>query len=169
VFKKLPKVLQNENNHSIKSIISDHGGELQNERFNMFCEKNGITHSFSTPRILQHNDVVERKNRSLEELDRTMLNEFDLRKCFWVDVVHTAAYVLNGTLIRPILKKTTYESYKGRKPNISHLRVFGCKCFVINNGKDNLGKFDAKFDEGILIGMLLMDAYKIYNRRLLTV
>ena len=37
----------------------------------------------------------------------------------------------------------------GRKPNISHLHVFGCKCFVLYNGKDNLGMFDAKSDEGI--------------------
>jgi len=66
--------------------------------------------------------------------------------------------------------KTPYELYKARKPNISHLRVFGCKCFVLNNGKDNLGKFDAKSSEGILIGYALNGhVYKIYKRRLLTV
>jgi len=48
--------------------------------------------------------------------------------------------------------------------------VFGCKCFVINNGKENLGKFDAKFDEGIHIGYALNDhAYRAFNKRLLTV
>ena len=58
--------------------------------------------------------------------------------------------------------------YKGRKPNINHFRVFGCKCFVLNNGKDNLGKFDPKSDEEILIGYALnKHAYKIYNRTLL--
>ena len=49
---------------------------------------------------------------------------------------------MNRALIRPILKKIPYELYNGRKPSISHLHVFGCKCFVLNNGKDNLGKFD---------------------------
>ena len=53
---------------------------------------------------------------------------------------------------RPILKKTPYELFNGRKPNISHLHVFGCKFFVLNNGKENLGKFDAKSDEGIFLG-----------------
>ena len=78
--------------------------------------------------------------------------------------------MLNRTLIRPTLKKTSYELYKGRKPNISHLRVFECKCFIINNGKDNLGKFDPKSDEGIHIGYAINDhAYRVYNRRLLTV
>jgi len=53
VFKKLSKALQNENNSSIKSIRSDHGGRFQNERFNRFCEKYDITHSFSAPRTPQ--------------------------------------------------------------------------------------------------------------------
>ena len=125
----------------------DEASSLQNAKFDKYCEKHGITHSYSAPRTPQQNGVVERKNRSLEELARTMLNESGLPKYFWADAVYTASYVLNRTLIRPILKKTPYELYKGRKPNISHLRVFGCKCFVLNNGKDNLGKFDPKSDE----------------------
>ena len=89
---------------------------------------------------------------------------------FWADAAYTASYVLNRTLIRPILKKTPYELYKGRKHNISHLRVFGCKCFVLNNGKDNLGKFDPKSDEGIHIGYAINGhAYRVYNKRLLAV
>jgi len=52
-------------------------------------------------------------------------------------------------LIRPILKKTPYEFLKGRRPVLSHLKVFGCKCFILNNGKESLGKFDAKVDEGV--------------------
>ena len=53
---------------------------------------------------------------------------------------------------------------------MSHLRVFGCKCFVLNNGKENLGKFDAKFDEGVHIGYALNGhAYRVFNKRLLIV
>ena len=92
-----------ENGCYIKSIRSDHGGEFQNARFERFCEKHGISHSFSAPRTPQQNGVVERKNRSLEELARTMLNESKLPMYFWADVVRIAAYVLNKTLIRPIL------------------------------------------------------------------
>ena len=73
---------------------------------------------------------------------------------------------MNKALIRPILKKTPYELYKGRKPNISHLHVFGCKYFVLNNGKDNWGKFDAKSDEGIFLGYSLNSkAFRVYNKR----
>ena len=61
---------------------------------------------------------------------RTMLNESNLSKYFWVNAVSTTCYVMNRALIRLILKKTVYELYKGMKSNISHLHIFGCKCFV---------------------------------------
>ena len=71
-FKKLARRLQNTKNSSIGSIRSDHGGEFQNEKFSKFCEKTEILHNFSAPRTPQRNEVVERKNRSLEELARTI-------------------------------------------------------------------------------------------------
>jgi len=86
----------------------------------------GILHNFSAPRTPKQNGVVERKNRFLEELARTLLSESSLPKYFWVDVVRTSCYVMNRVFISPILKKTPYELFNGRKPNISHLKVFGC-------------------------------------------
>ena len=103
------KMLENEKSSKIVSIWSDHGGEFQNEKFEHFYEKNDIKHNFSAPRTPQQNGVVERKNKSLEELVRTMLNENSLPKYFWADAINTASYVLNRVLIRPILKKTPYE------------------------------------------------------------
>ena len=71
----------------------------------------------------------------LEELARIMLNENYLPKYFWADAVSTTYYVLNKVIIRPILKLTPYKIWKGRKQNISHLKVFECKYFVLNNRK----------------------------------
>jgi len=114
--------------------------------------------------------VVERKNRSFEKLARTMLSESSLPNYFWADAVSISCYVMNRVLIRPILKKTRYELFNGRKSNINHLRVFCCSYFVLNKGKENLGKFDEKADHGIFIGYSLTShAYKIYNKRLMTV
>ena len=54
--------------------------------------------------------------------------------------------------------------------NISHLRVFGYKCFVSNNGKDSFGKFDAKVDEAIFLGYSFHSrAYRVFNRKTLSV
>jgi len=114
--------------------------------------------------------VVERKNKSLEELTRTILNESSLPKYFWADAVSTSFYVMNRVLIRPILKKNPYELLNGRKPHIEHLKVFGCKCYILSNGKNNFGKFDEKADNGIFLGYSLSShAYRVYNKRLMTV
>ena len=73
---------------------------------------------------------------------------------------------MNIVLIRPILNKTPYELYEGRKLNICHLRVFGCKCFVLNNGKNSLGKFDAKANEATFLGYSLHSkAHRVFDKR----
>ena len=98
------------------------------------------------------------------------MNETNLPKYFWANAVSTTCYVLNRVLIRPNLKKTPYELLKGRKPNISYLKVFGCKCFILNIGKINLGKFDSKADEGTFLGYSLHGhVYRVYNRRTMLV
>src|ERR1044072_8549059 len=169
-FKKYAKQIQNEKSLTIASIRSDHGGEFQNASFEDFCGEYGISHNFSAPRTPQQNGVVERKNRFLVELARPILSDANLPKYFWADAVSTACYVGNRVIIRPILKKTPYELFKGRKPNIAHFHIFGCKCFVLNNDKDNLGKFDEKSDEGIFLGYsLYRKAYRIHNKRTLTI
>jgi len=68
------------------------------------------------------------------------------------------------------LKKTLYELFKGRRPVLSHLKLFGCKCFILNNGKESLGKFDAKADEGVFLGYATQShGYRVYNKRLMTI
>ncbi|OAY43379.2 hypothetical protein MANES_08G063666v8 [Manihot esculenta] len=55
------------------------------------------------------------------------------------------------------------------KPRVSYFRVFGCKCFILNN-KDNLGKFDSKTDEGIFLGYSISSkSYRVFNKRTLIV
>ena len=81
---------------------SDHGGEFENSEFENFCEENGLKHEFSAPRTPQQNGVVERKNRTLQECARTLLNSSGLPKHFWAEAVATACYVLNRVSIRPV-------------------------------------------------------------------
>jgi len=92
-----------------------------------------------------------------------------IQKYIWVDVFNTTCYMLNQVLIMPIVKKSPYELNNGEKSNISHLKVFGCKCFVLNNGKENLHKFHAEADEGFLGYSLNSHAYRVYIKRLMTV
>ncbi|KAK2401718.1 putative mitochondrial protein [Trifolium repens] len=161
--------VQNEKNLKILKIRSDHGGEFENEPFATYCEDHGIIHEFSAPRTPQQNGVVERKNRSLQEMARTMMHETKLAKYFWAEAVNTACYIQNRIYIRPILNKTTYELFKGRKPNISYFHQFGCTCYILNN-KAYKRKFDAKACKGIFIGYSERSkAYRVYNSETNTV
>jgi len=109
--------------------------------------------------------MVERKNIFLIEMAREMLNEKEVLQVFWADAISTASYISNRAYIRSKLRKNPYELYKGRKPNIIHLHIFGCKCFIHNNAKENLGKFDLKVDEGIFLGYSNRNkAYRIFNK-----
>ena len=76
---------------------------------------------------------------------------------------------MNRVLVRPLLSKTSYELWNNKKPNISYFKVFGCKCFILNE-RDALGKFDAKSDEGIFLGYSSVSkAFRIFNKRTLAI
>ncbi|GJS83761.1 retrovirus-related pol polyprotein from transposon TNT 1-94 [Tanacetum coccineum] len=164
-FEIFSKKIQNQLGCTIVSIRTDHGREFDNEvQFGEFCNANGITHNFSALRTPQSNSVVERKNRTLQEMSRTMLNEQSLPQKFWCNTVDTSTYILNRILIRAILGKTPYELLKGRKPTLDYFRVFGSKCFILNT-KDYLTKFDPKSYEGIFLGYSQNSkAYIILNK-----
>ncbi|GJY37204.1 retrovirus-related pol polyprotein from transposon TNT 1-94 [Tanacetum coccineum] len=164
-FEIFSKKVQNQLECTIVSIRTDHSREFDNEvQFKEFCNASRITHNFSAPRTPQSNGVVERKNRTLQEMSRTMLNEQSLPQKFWCNAVDTSTYILNRILIRAILGKTPYELLKGRKPTLDYFRVFGSKCFILNT-KDYLIKFDPKSYEGIFLGYSQNSkAYIILNK-----
>nr|GEU88935.1 retrotransposon protein [Tanacetum cinerariifolium] len=143
-FEIFSKKIQNQLGCTIVSIRTDHGKKFDNEvKFGEFCNANGITHNFSALRTPQSNGVVKRKNMTLQEVSRTMLNEQSVPQKFWCNAVDTSTYILNQILIRAILGKTPYELLRGRKPTLDYFRVFGSKCFILNT-KDYLTQFDPK-------------------------
>ncbi|GJS93805.1 retrovirus-related pol polyprotein from transposon TNT 1-94 [Tanacetum coccineum] len=117
-FKIFSRKIQNQIGCSIVSIRIDHGREFDNEvQFGEFCNTNGITHNFLAPHTPQSNGVVERKNSTLQEMSRTMLNEQSLPQKFWCNAVDTSTYILNRIIIRAIPGKTPYELLRGYSQN----------------------------------------------------
>jgi len=100
---------------------------------------------------------------------RTMIHENNLAKHFWAEAVNTACYIQNRIYIRPILEKTAYLLFKGKRSNISYFHQFGCTCYILNT-KLYLKKFDAKVQRGIFLGYSKRSkAYKVYNSETLCV
>ena len=86
------KAVDNETKWRVKKIRSDNGIDFKNFSMKNFFDEKGITHTFSAPRTPQQNGVVERKNRTLIEAARTMLEEFKLSTYFWAEAINTACY-----------------------------------------------------------------------------
>jgi hypothetical protein len=163
-LKRFLRRAQNEFGLRIKKIRSANGTEFKNSQIEGFLEEEGIKHEFSSPYTPQQNGVVERKNRTLLDMARTMLDEYKTPDQFWVEAINTAWYSINRLYLHRILKKTSYELLTGKKPNVSYFRVFGSKCFIlIKRGRNS--KFAPKAVEGFL---LCYDsntrAYRVFNK-----
>jgi hypothetical protein len=155
---------QNEFGLRIKKIRSDNGTEFKNSQIEGFLEDEGIKHEFSSPYTPQQNGVVERKNRTLLDMARTMLDEYKTPDWFWVEAINTACYSINRLYLHRILKKTSYEFLTGKKPNVSYFRVFGSKCFILVK-RSRKSKFASKVVEGFLLGYdSNTRAYRVFNK-----
>jgi hypothetical protein len=155
--------LKNERHgNAIRAIRSDNGSEFKNSRFDAFCRDLGLKHQYSTPFVPPQNGIVERTNRTLCEMARTMLDEHRTPRRYWAEAINTAYHVSNRILLRAFKKKTCYELMHGRAPKVSHFRVFGCKCFILKKGK--LDKFEARPSDGIFFGYANHSrAYRVLN------
>jgi hypothetical protein len=148
---------------AIRSIHSDNGSEFRNSRFETFCHDLGLEHQFSIPYTPPQNGVVERKNRTLCEVARTMLDEHRTPRRFWAEAVNTACFVSNRIYLRVHKKKTCYDLMHGRTPKVSHFHVFGCKCFILKKGM-KLDKIEAMSVDGIFFSYASHSrAYRVLN------
>jgi hypothetical protein len=145
-FKSFVKGIHNEFETTIKRVRSDNGSEFKSTKIDELCDEFGIRHQFSAKYTPQSNDLVERKNRTLIDMARSMLSEYNVSRSFWAKAINTACYYIDQLYCRPLKEKIPYEILNGRKPNIAYFRVFGCKCYILK--KDTrLGKFEKKCDE----------------------
>jgi IS30 family transposase len=120
VLKKFLKRAQNKFDAKVKKIRSDNGVEFKNTQVEDFLDEEGIKHDFFTPYTPQQNGVVEKKNRTLIEIARTMLDEYKTSDQFWVEVVNTTWHATNCLYLHKLMKKTYYELLTGNKPNVSY-------------------------------------------------
>ena len=166
VFKELTK---NEIDMKIKCLRSDNGGEFVSNEFDNYCDENGIKRQFSVIETPKQNGVVEGKNMTVMEMERTILNESRLSNVFCLQAVHTAVHILNRSLLRNNNDKTPYQLWKGRPASIKHFRIFWIKCYIKRIDK-NMGKLESRTDEGILVVYSCsIKAYKCYNSRMIKI
>jgi transposase InsO family protein len=147
--------VQNEFETTIKKVRSDNRSEFKNTRIDDLCDEYGIRHQFLAKYTPQSNGLVERKNRTLIDMARSMLSEYNVSHFFWAEAINMACFCSNHLYCHQFLENTPYEILNGRKPNIAYFRVFGCKCYILKKGT-RLSKFEKKCDEAFLLGIPLL-------------
>nr|GEY59331.1 retrovirus-related Pol polyprotein from transposon TNT 1-94 [Tanacetum cinerariifolium] len=146
-------------------IRTDNDTEFKNQVLKEYFESVGISYQVSSVRTPQQNGVVERRNQTLVEATRTMLIFSHAPLFLWAEVIATACFTQNRSIIHRRFNKTPYEHINGRKLDISFLHVFGALCYPKNDHED-IGKLGAKGDIGLFIGYFADScAYRVYNRR----
>jgi transposase InsO family protein len=162
-FKLFKTRVEKETGISIKGLRTDRGGEFTSKEFAEFCELHGIKRQLTAAYTPQQNGVAERKNRTIMNMVRSLLNSRKVPKNFWPEAVNWAVHVLNRSPTFAVRNKTPEEAWSGTKPSVAHFRVFGCVSYAhIPDNKRT--KLDDKSLKCVLLGVSEgAKAYRLYD------
>jgi len=176
-IKTIMEAAEKKTGHQVVTVRSDRAKEYMCKELKDYYSTKGISHQPTPPYSPESNGRAERLNRTVVEKARAILEELhiltgmsDYRK-LWSEAVLTVVYGHNRTLTKSthesLRGKTPYEIVTGMKPDLSYLRIFGCKVKVKKPKRYLKGKFDSKVWDGIHVGYDGAEgAYRIYIQHL---
>jgi transposase InsO family protein len=129
-FKEFTESAENQHESKVKKFRSDGGGEYISKRFKDICKSRGIVVDGSIPYSPQQNGISERMNRTLVEMARSMIYHANIPQKFWAEAISTAAYLRNRCPTSSFKGETPHERWFGVKPDVDHIRVFGCLVYM---------------------------------------
>lgn len=88
---------------------TDNGGEYVNKKFDDFCVSCGIKIDLTTLYSPQHNNIAERKNRTIMEMARTMFHAFKVPKFLWAEAMNIVVHILNRVHTKFLHQTTPHE------------------------------------------------------------
>uniref|UniRef100_A0A8D8G2M5 Copia protein n=2 Tax=Culex pipiens TaxID=7175 RepID=A0A8D8G2M5_CULPI len=140
----------------------DNGGEYTGEQVRRFCKQRGIRLEFTVPYTPEQNGVSERLNRTVIEKVRAMMEAKSVPKFLWGEAVITTVYLLNRSPSVAVAGDVTpFEAWSSRKPDVSHLRVFGSECYI-HVPKQLRKKLDVKSEKVLFVGYA-SNGYRVWN------
>ena len=150
-FKEFLAVAQNLTDRRLKRFRFDNGGEYISTDFNNFLKQQGIYKEPTIPYTPQQNGVAERMNRTIMDNVRSLLHHGKLPLSLWGEAVSTVVYLRNRSPTSGLKEVTPFEKLFGVKPDVGHLRVFGCDVFA-KVPDEKRRKLDPKAVKGIFVG-----------------
>ena len=150
-FQHFVQLMETSTGQTIKTLRSDNGGEYTSKAFSEFCSTKGISRELPPPYTPERNGVAERRNRSLLDITRCLLLDKALPGHLWGEAVKAAGVILNLRSTKRHPDKTPEELFSGKKPTISHLKVFGSPAFV-HIPKVSRSKLEPRSEQCTLLG-----------------
>ena len=162
-FRDFKASVENYTGLKIKTLRSDRGGEYMSGAFTAFLQENGIRHQTTAPYSPQQNGVAERFNRTVVEMARTMLHDANLPDTYWAEAINTATYIRNRCISRALGNKVTPEElWRNQKPNVQHMKAFGCIAYAYDERYKT--KFAKRAQKCIFLGYAPSSkAYRLFN------
>ncbi|KAA0050819.1 Beta-galactosidase [Cucumis melo var. makuwa] len=168
IFQNFYHTIKTQFHTKIAILRSDNGREFQNHNLSEFLASKGIVHQTSCAYTPQQNGAVERKNRHLVEVARSLMFSTSLPSYLWGDAILTAAHLINRMSSRILHLQTPLDCLKKSYPStrlVSEvpLRVFGCTAYV-HNFDPNQTKFTPRAQACVFVGYPLHQrGYKCFH------
>ncbi|OAE22678.1 hypothetical protein AXG93_2675s1110 [Marchantia polymorpha subsp. ruderalis] len=140
-----------ESKHPLRTFRTDRGGEFTSIALGEFFVEHGVQRHLTAPYSPQQNGVVERRNQTVVGMARSMLKARNMPNSIWEEAVLTVVYMLNRSFTRSVDGMTPYEAWHGHKPDVDHLRVFGCVAHA-KFTRPGLKKLDDRSVKAVFLG-----------------
>ena len=140
-----------ETKERLNILLSDNGGEYVNKIMSDYLLIRNIKHQRTVPYSPQQNGTSERRNLTIMNMARTIIIEAGLPQEYWIFAVRYAVYTQNRLPTKSISWKSPHELWMGVKPDVRHLRTFGCTAYshIHSSLRTSL---DATAEKGIFLG-----------------
>jgi len=124
------KFIKNQTGQNVRIFKSDNGTEFVCAELQDYFKDEGILHETSSPYCPESNGKIEREMRSIKDTTRAMLQHKQIPQFLWNEAVGCSVYIHNRLLDRQSPEVTAFERIFKRKPDLTHLRVFGSTAYV---------------------------------------
>ena len=138
--------------HRLQRVRMDGGANTLQGAFLRWLDQQGIVVERTAPYTPAQNGVAERENRTLLEAMRAMMLAANLPPQYWPEALRTAIHIRNRSPTRALFNVTPYELWWRKKPNIGHLRAYGCLAYAHIPKQHQQGKLAERASKCILIG-----------------
>ncbi|XP_063230709.1 copia protein isoform X1 [Bacillus rossius redtenbacheri] len=163
-FKMYTAMVEAKFNSRIENLRCDRGGEYVSSNFKSFCEKKGISVSYSMARNPSQNGMAERINRTLLEKTRCLLLDSNFGKEMWGEAIMTATYLTNRLATSALPNGIVpAERWYNHKPDLSKIKVFGCPAYSFIHKEDRDGGKLSDRSKRLFLTGYCDNGYRLWN------